>query len=341
MYGSLKIPKCEKPDASPYTVIYPHSLPVENRKDNRKYKQYISIDPARKNLALRIERRYDDDNIVPIVFNKVAVESSRIEGDATINDTYKILTAFLDQYLDFYDDCHYVVVERQLPQNYKCTRIAQHIISYYSIKLFNKPLLPAIIELDPKAKGKYLGAPKGITDKQLKTWAIEVGRNLLTKRKDNFSLSVMDSFKGKQDDLADTICQIEALCVCWGLKLTEEKIIDIPKTLTLNCNDNANDASKTLLLNCNDKVPKIAVAESKIEEIKTQDFSKNSKVISTGDNVFSKEYIMSLSRVVDVKNVITTKKLDIKNGGTIAISKVNLTTLEEYKKIIIDKLYPS
>lgn len=315
MYGGLKIPKGEAIEKSCYTIYYPSSIPVENRKDDRNYKQYISIDPARKNFALRIERRYDNGNIVPIVFNKVAIDSKRIEGDATINDTYKVLYAFLDQYLEFYDDCHYVIIERQLPQNYQATRISQAAISYYSIKLFNKPLLPAIIELDPKAKGKYLGAPKGITDKQLKAWAVEVGRDLLTKRKDQFSLGVMNGFKGKQDDLADTICQIEALCVCWGLKLTEEKIV------------NTNDTPKSLTLNLNSKVPKIATAEVKVEEKK--------------EEVFTKEYIMSLTRVVDVKNIVTAKKLGKKDGGTIAVNSINLSTLEEYKKIIIEKLYPS
>jgi hypothetical protein len=324
MYGSgIKISKSESVDKTPYTIYYPHSIPVENRKNDKNYTQYVSIDPAKKNYALRIERRYHNGDIIPIVFDKVSIISMRTEGDATINDTYKVLTAFLDKYLEFYDDCHYIIIERQLPQNYQAGRIAQHTISYFSVKLFNKPLLPSIIELDPKAKGKYLGAPKGITDKQLKTWAVETARKLLVMRRDQFSLGVLDVFKCKQDDLADTVCQIEAICVCWGFALTKEKIItndQPPKTLTLNCND---DPPKTLILNSN-KIPKIVI----VEEIKTEKKED-----------YSKGYIMSLTRVVDVKNVITAKKLDIKSGGTIAISKINLSNLEEHKKLIIEKLF--
>jgi hypothetical protein len=84
--------------------------------------------------------------------------------------------------------------------------------------------LPAIIEVDSRLKGKYLGAPKGLGDKQLKTWSVEKGRYLLTLRDDTFSLQVLDCFKNKQDDLCDTVCQIEALMAYWGLPLTQGAI---------------------------------------------------------------------------------------------------------------------
>jgi len=144
--------------------------------------------------------------------------------------------------------------------------------------LHNKPLLPAIVEVDSRLKGKYLGAPKGIKDKQLKTWSIEKGRYLLTLRNDTFSLQVLDLFKNKQDDLCDTVCQIEALMVYWGMPLTlgavppdqtdilsingkivninnldkfiiDGNIINITKSNNTNNTNNTNNASKPLKLN--------------------------------------------------------------------------------------------
>ena len=212
----LKINKTQSPDKTPYTVYYTHNIPVTERKWIQPYYQIISIDPAQKNFAFRIERRYHNGWIVPIVFNKVAVKSSEETAGILINNTYKVLTSFLDKYKEYYDDCHFIVIERQLPQNYQAVRISQHAISYFSMKLQDRPLLPSIIEIDAKLKGRMLGGPKGSADGDLKRWAVEKARELLTIRQDHFSLSVLDHFRTKQDDLADTVCQVEALFICWG-----------------------------------------------------------------------------------------------------------------------------
>jgi len=230
----LKIAKSESPDKTPYTVYYPHKIAVTERKWTQPYYQVLSIDPARKNYAMRIERRYHNGWITPIVFDKFSIESIEEIGGITIYSTYQVLTSFLEKYQEFYDDCHFIVIERQLPQNYRATRIAQHTISYFSIRLHNKPLLASIIEVDPKLKGKILGAPKGINDKQLKSWAVEEGRKLLTTRMDQFSIEVLDHFRNKQDDLCDTVCQIEALFICWGLLPTKPPPISGPDDSALN-----------------------------------------------------------------------------------------------------------
>jgi hypothetical protein len=218
----LKISKSEAPDKTPYTTYYPHSASHTNRQWNQSYLQFGSIDPATKNFALRIERRYHNGWITPIVFDKTSLKTVDQQGTTTICTTFDTLTAFLDKYVQFFHDCHFIIVERQLPQNYRATRIAQHTISYLSLKLRDTALLPSIIEVDPKLKGRLLGAPKNITDKQLKAWAVEHGRAMFTTRRDQFSLDVLNFFSTKQDDLCDTACQIEAICVCWGLSLTME-----------------------------------------------------------------------------------------------------------------------
>lgn len=216
-----KIPKSQQPDKGLHTIYYPHTIPHTERKWDQGYYEILSIDPGKiKNFSFRIEKRYHNGKIIPLVFDKIDFESIIQEGTTTINNSYQVLTEFLNKYSKFYDDCHFFVIEKQLPVNYPAVRVSQHVISYFSIMMHNKPLLPAIVEIDSRLKGLYLGAPKGIGDKQLKTWSVEKGRYLLTLRNDTFSLQVLDFFKNKQDDLTDTVCQIEALMVYWGLPLT-------------------------------------------------------------------------------------------------------------------------
>jgi hypothetical protein len=218
--SQLKISKKESVDTGPYTVYYPHTIPETERKWTAGYHQIVSIDPAQKNYAFRIERRYANGWIVPIVFDKVEVASYVDVQGVTCCNTFQVLTLFLDKYQDYYKDCHFIVIERQLPQNYKATRIAQHTISYFSLKLHNSSLLPAIIEVSPKLKGKMLGAPKGTNDRQLKDWATKTARELLVLRQDTFSLNVLNHHAKKQDDLSDTVCQLEALFIFWGFPPT-------------------------------------------------------------------------------------------------------------------------
>lgn len=210
-------PKSERPDKTPYTVYYPHSTPPQQRKWDQKYLQIVSIDPARKNYAMRIERRYDNGWITPVMFDKVAIQQTQEVNETTISQTYDNLTKFFNKYKALFTECHIVIFERQLPQNYQAVRIAQHTLSYFAITLCDMPLLPSIIEVDAKLKGRILGYQKGM---DLKQWAVSKAREILELRKDEFSLQVMDGFRSKQDDLADTVCQIEALLISWGFPPT-------------------------------------------------------------------------------------------------------------------------
>jgi hypothetical protein len=216
----LKIAKSEEPDKTPYTVYYPHSKPYTDRKWTQDYVQLVSIDPGRKNYAFRIERRYYNGWITPVAFAKADLPVSTVEGDTTTTTTYQSITEFLNRYQQFYHDCHYIIIERQLPQNYKATRIAQHTISYFSLRLENAPLLPAIVEVSPHLKGKVLGAPRGLPNKALKEWAVGVAHTLLQTRRDDFSLGIINA-NTKQDDLSDTVCQAEALLIAWGYPATK------------------------------------------------------------------------------------------------------------------------
>lgn len=221
-----KTSKSESIDKTPYTEYYPHTIDSKFRFWTNPWYQVVSIDPARKNYAFRVERRYFNGVIQTMVFDKVSIfEVTEIsDGSRSICNTYKNLSLFLDKYKTFYDECHFIIIERQLPQNYQTTRIAQHTITYFELHCRDKPLLPSIIEVDPKLKGKILGGPKGITDKkELKRWASDYARRLSLYRNDKFAIDIMNHFSPKDDDLADTICQSEALFIHWGIS----KFIDV------------------------------------------------------------------------------------------------------------------
>jgi len=60
----------------------------------------------------------------------------------------------------------------------------------------------------------------------------------------------------------------------------------------------------------------------------------------------TKEYIMSLTKVCDVQNLVNIKNLNTKRGETktnndkIILRDIKIDTIDKYKQIIIDKLYP-
>lgn len=309
-FGALKIPKSQKPDKTPYTIYYPHTRATSERNWDDKYVQYVSIDPAaKKNYAFRIERRYKNGWITPIAFDKTHIECIDTDGEGrnaiTICNTFQKLTEFLDKFSEFYDDCHYIIIERQLPQNYRATRVAQHTISYFSIKLHNKGNLPSIVEVDSKLKGRILKAPKNLTDKQLKTWAIEIARDLLKTREDTFSLKVLDKYRNKQDDLSDTIVQAEAIFILWGYKPTESppslstKKAKVSKINNLKISNNTEDSAKIIKLNFN------ADQKDKNDDISKRPFKLNFK---SNDVLMDEEFEIKESRP-DIKNITNLNNL--------------------------------
>jgi major membrane immunogen (membrane-anchored lipoprotein) len=208
-----KVPKSQAPPKGPFVEYYPHSKQKTERDWNGDYYQTVSIDPARKHYAIRIERSYKNGKIIPLVFDKQDVDGEpKEESEDKINTTYDKITALLDKYKKYYNECHYIIVEKQLPYNYKVVRVEQHTVSYFSFVCRDQGKLPSIISVCPQLKGKMLGIPKGCNEKQTKQWAIEKGFELLEKRKDDFSIEVLKATK-KKDDLGDTVCQREAFFI--------------------------------------------------------------------------------------------------------------------------------
>jgi hypothetical protein len=229
-----------KDDATDYIIYYPYpcyKLPPIGQDIPDEGCQCVSIDPAIKNFALRIEKRYRTGYIETIQMIKVDFSQygdvSESTGTTAVDP--RILaaaTSILNSLLPIFQENRIVGIERQMAVNYKSSRIFQHILTYFLIMVttFRYPCI--IMDISPKLKGKVLGAPKGLNYNGLKEWSIEKAIQILTWRNDQVALKIILQHRGKSktkaDDLADTINQIEA----WFI-LVEGVHTQSPQDLTL------------------------------------------------------------------------------------------------------------
>jgi hypothetical protein len=217
-----KVPKSQQIPKTPFNIYEIHSRPATDRHSLWKqgYYQVLSIDPGWKNFAVRIERRYPCGRIDPLLFTRFDFTQVEDSGGAVLS--YGLMLASLESLLSLFLECHIVMIERQLPENYQSTRCMQHALSFLMTKLRDSPLMPMIIDVDPQLKGRMLGAPKGCKGNDLKRWAVEKAHELLSARDDQASIDII-SKHGKKDDLCDTIVQIEAWFAYNNLPLTQNK----------------------------------------------------------------------------------------------------------------------
>lgn len=200
--------------------------------DNDEYKRkwcddplmIISIDPGRTNFAFRLEERYKNGIVKTIAMSNTDIRSNEKKG---VNVEYNNITAILEKYETYFDQLHIVIIEHQIQLNPDTPRVLQHVISYFLYALRNRKKRPLIFEIDASVKGRELSYNKK-EDGGLKSWSIAKAKSLLSRSKDDFGLEIMKKTK-KKDDLADTICQAEALAKILGLPLTKEEAKPRPK----------------------------------------------------------------------------------------------------------------
>lgn len=207
-----KISKSQQSLKRPCNIYFLHSKPLSLRQWSFPLR-IISIDPAIKNLAIRVEERRENISIQTLLFKRI-----NLDPDDEMTNIYLSLTNFLDLHLDLFMTCHLILIERQLPINYRSVRVSQHLISYFSLRLKDSPLLPALLEIDPRLKGRQLEAPPYLTDRGLKKWAVEKAQDILQQRGDDEALEILRRER-KKDDLSDTIVQIEAFIQYFNLVL--------------------------------------------------------------------------------------------------------------------------
>lgn len=261
MFGRRKAPKRESPDDGWYTILNYDKLrrpewPIDesgtssarrsaiffdnvkvdssDRSSEMEFYLIASLDPARDNFGFRMEKWFtsglNKGKVVPVCFLKLSFKAN---DPTNTNLTFSRITAFILSKIDLLTKCHYIVSERQLAVNYKSVRISTHALALIMALTENKGNKPIVIEVSPQLKYRQLEAPKGWTERQLKTvWTPEKALQILKQRGDHVSATVIEKAK-KKDDFSDTVLQFEALNKLLELIPVETVQLKLPKIVPL------------------------------------------------------------------------------------------------------------
>lgn len=58
------------------------------------------------------------------------------------------------------------------------------------------------------------------------------------------------------------------------------------------------------------------------------------------EDMITKEFIMNIKQIIDLETIIKIKKLNVGAGGDISMKKIDSDTFNEYKTLVLQKLYP-
>lgn len=213
-----KTPKSQKPDnASLYFYrFHDHDKVDYNTYWEENYRQLAIFDIGYENLCRRISRRYFiPKRVEPLAYDKTNI-SLEID-DEDYRTLFRDVETWLDKYYQDYFECHVIIIEWQLPQNYKAVRISTFILSYFLTRLKNTSRLPLLLEMRSQFKDEYYPVLKTLNQNARKSKCEELGRQLLAIQGDEYSLDIMDNGssrkrKKKQDDFADTALMEEVFC---------------------------------------------------------------------------------------------------------------------------------
>ncbi len=172
-----------------------------------------SVDPGKKNLGFRVERRYLDPtdperciDVETLVWARYSTKYDPSGKDEIIHIYNDILLHF-DKALRDIDHIDIVLVEHQLTlAKREIIQIQQHITTYFMLTYRSA----IIVDLDSHLKGRQLGYKP---PEDLKKWSIRIGKSILEGRENDVGAQgIFQTYKSKHDDLTDTLLQIEAWC---------------------------------------------------------------------------------------------------------------------------------
>jgi hypothetical protein len=205
-----------KEDKADFVIYHCHDLPIQNRNWQEPFFIIISCDPGEVRLGFCILQCFYDGRVKTLVMQCFKIQEKIQEDNITIIHTFNNLFRKLDEYKEYHDRVHYVVIEKQIPG----VRLSNHaimnaLISYYSLNLRNKTLLASIIVVNPNLKGKILGFH---ARKNIKADSLIKAIQILNLNNDEF-INYIQTLKHKYD-VADAYNQVYALLQSW--KITPE-----------------------------------------------------------------------------------------------------------------------
>jgi hypothetical protein len=190
-----------------------------------------SFDIGKKNFAFCIEemdikvltqiqnihksKRYTINGVSTPEFQTV-IQHVCLEGNLKIikhvdltsihSNVYIAMNKVLDTFKYIFDQCTHIIIEQQRVKNTMAIKLAQHCYSYFT---FHYSLFKYIVDFPSYHKTKILGAEKGMSKYQRKTWAIQKATEILLDRGDVDALHILTKHK-KKDDISDVIVQLQA-----------------------------------------------------------------------------------------------------------------------------------
>lgn len=209
----------------------------------------ISIDIGVHNFAIYIEEfdtssikilscpkthRYDENGeatekfktqiLRPVYSNGKKIFLDRVDlSDKKGTDfdlqTFINLTNYLDNLVNKFDDCSFVIIEQQMKTNPMAQRLEQHCVSWFTFTYLDTK---EVIIFPSRNKTRVLGAPKKLTNKktgklkkmtkvQRKKWACDEASKIYTLRDDMDTMKQIFTLnKSKSDDISDATVQLQA-----------------------------------------------------------------------------------------------------------------------------------
>ena len=190
------------------TPYYIHHLGDKNL--DKKEIIIASIDPGTVNYALTIEKVGKDRSGKVFYMSRTHLNPPRKKNDIPVSDKYVAayanLNILLKNQLELLKTCDLIIIEKQMPFNYKATRISQHTIAFMTLMLDQDP---AIIEIEPRVKSLIL-KKKG-DEPNNKIWSVIYAKKILELRGDTETLEKIEIERKikKADDVCDVIVQAE------------------------------------------------------------------------------------------------------------------------------------
>ena len=187
------------------------------------YLRIVSVDPGYVNFCIRIEDRPRNTQF-PGLIKQIYCDVWNLGEDRSMNLTEKLFS--ISRLIESAD---YFLVEKQVEDNIKMLKTAQHVVSWVRSFFHGRTQRPKLIEFCPKAKLRAIKCPTTLNKRGYKSWTEEWAKKMFELREDNDSLAIMSSRK-KLDDVSDTLAQIEAFCILENFptstKIYSKQLID-------------------------------------------------------------------------------------------------------------------
>ena len=182
-----------------------------------------SIDIGKKNFAFVVEEFDETDAASGKVIEAVRVEldggKETVRSHSITIDTVRSLTSVLDSHSCILETCTVFLIEQHMSRNTFAVKLAQHCVSYFSIRYPPIPGAPREIVVFPAYyKTKTLGAPKvenkrgrmvAMSKPQRKKWSVQRAKAEAERKEDAVLLDALSNNK-KKDDIADCFNQLQA-----------------------------------------------------------------------------------------------------------------------------------